>query len=145
MRRRPSARLIVREPGGRILLFRFEFILNTGKHQNFWGTPGGGVDEGESYEQAAARELREETGLIAPIGREILHREAQFTTPDNVQVIADERFYLVETTLFEPHPGEWTDLERSILKEWRWWSEQELFETPDQIWPEDLVELLTQN
>jgi 8-oxo-dGTP pyrophosphatase MutT (NUDIX family) len=30
-----------------------------------WGSPGGGCDRGESFEECASRELREETGLDA--------------------------------------------------------------------------------
>ena len=36
---------------------------------DFWVAPGGGVKGSESYEEAAVREVREETGLTVSIGR----------------------------------------------------------------------------
>jgi len=39
-----------------------------------WGFPGGGVEEGESYEQAAYRELAEETGVALTEGLELFDR-----------------------------------------------------------------------
>ena len=44
----------------RLLLTRFDFPT-----RSVWASPGGGIEPGESVEQAIARELAEETGLEA--------------------------------------------------------------------------------
>lgn len=54
--------VIVRNSEGKILL---ELRADCG----LWGTPGGRVDPGESIEQSARREVREETGLEVRITR----------------------------------------------------------------------------
>jgi hypothetical protein len=43
MRRRRSARLLIIEPAGRVLLFRFLFEKGALAGQDYWATPGGGV------------------------------------------------------------------------------------------------------
>lgn len=54
----PGTRLLLADAAGRILIeHRRDFGV--------WGLPGGMVEEGESYEAAARRELTEETGLVA--------------------------------------------------------------------------------
>jgi 8-oxo-dGTP pyrophosphatase MutT (NUDIX family) len=40
----------------------------TGKPNEFWCTPGGGVDDGEDLVAALKREIKEELGIVATVG-----------------------------------------------------------------------------
>ena len=143
MRERPSSRLLVIDPLERILLFRFEHKHGPLAGQQFWATPGGALDPGESYAQAACRELSEETGLVVDDpGPEVGQRIAEFQMPDGEMVRADERFFLVRAGALEISTERWTALEREVMAAHRWWSAAELLSTAEQVWPEDLTDLL---
>ncbi|CCD83783.1 conserved hypothetical protein; putative NUDIX hydrolase [Bradyrhizobium sp. ORS 285] len=144
MRERPSSRLLVLDPEGRLLLFKFVHLAGALAGQAFWATPGGGLDPGESYEAAACREMFEETGIrIDHPGPEIAQRAVIFTLVDGEEVSADERYFLIKVAQAELSSMHWTELERAAIAAQRWWQRDELAATSDQVFPEDIVEMLT--
>ena len=75
VRLRLSAYVVLTRGDG-VLLTR---ISSRGHHVGSWTLPGGGVDHGESPRVAAAREVREETGLDVEIGALLDVHDAHFT------------------------------------------------------------------
>ncbi len=59
---RHAVRVVLTDDGGRILLFHA--VTDDVGPAGWWDLPGGGIDEGETYLEAAVREVREETGLV---------------------------------------------------------------------------------
>ncbi|MGJ4950147.1 NUDIX hydrolase [Bradyrhizobium sp. HKCCYLS20291] len=143
MRERPSSRLLVLDPEDRLLLFKFVHIAGALQGQQFWATPGGGLDPGESYEAAACREMFEETGIrIEHPGSQIARRLVAFTMVDGEQVSSDERYFLVRVSSTDIASTHWTELERAAIAAQRWWHPADLTATTEQVFPEDIVELL---
>lgn len=133
--KRPAARLLVTDPAGRLLLFRFTPEGRT----PFWCTPGGAVDPGESFEMAARRELREETGIEAEPGPVVAVRHVRFVTLENVEVDAEERYFSIRVDGGPISSDGHTALEQQVMLTHRWWSPGEL-ETQDEAWfPRDLT------
>jgi 8-oxo-dGTP pyrophosphatase MutT (NUDIX family) len=69
----------------------------TRKGELAWGLPKGGIDEGESIEHAAAREVREETGLEAEIEHD-LGEIRYFYVWEGVRVRKAVHFFLMRAT-----------------------------------------------
>jgi 8-oxo-dGTP pyrophosphatase MutT (NUDIX family) len=137
---RPAARILLLDGQDRVLLFRFD----AGDRPAFWATPGGAVDPGESYEAAARRELREETGLDLDCGQEVYRRVVEFVTLEDVAVIADERYFLIRSDDCAIDTSRHTELERRVMQAHRWFTRGEIRDWPETIFPEDLAEMLEQ-
>jgi 8-oxo-dGTP pyrophosphatase MutT (NUDIX family) len=68
VRVRSSVRVVVLDAEGRILLFRTR-EAGQPRFGLWWELPGGGIEPGETAEQAAVRELAEETGIAVDVQR----------------------------------------------------------------------------
>jgi ADP-ribose pyrophosphatase YjhB (NUDIX family) len=123
MRIRQGVRAVVLDPADRILLVRFEF-----PNASLWGAPGGGMDEGETAEQAILRELDEEIGLEeVELGPWIWTREHVFPFENGLWDGQAERFVLVRTHEFEPAPRFSVEqLAAEFVTGMRWWTLAEL-------------------
>ncbi|HWC31210.1 MAG TPA: NUDIX domain-containing protein [Dehalococcoidia bacterium] len=144
----PQPRLAVRvlliNEANRILLFRHAGRFRVGGFEGtaLWAPPGGGLEPGETHEEAACRELQEETGLTsAQIGPCVWLRDLAFTWND-VDVNSRERFYVCRTPQFAVDVTNQADYERQEMTSYRWWSRTEIEASNEVFVPRDLAALL---
>src|SRR4051794_34577427 len=142
---RDAVRLVVRDSEGRILLFHTHEI-SLPEIGVWWELPGGGIDEGETYLDAAVRELREETGIrvsAAPAGRPGWRRAAS-VRPRGLRPPPHE--VVVEVRLDGPgaavDEAERLDYEREDYFGFGWWSIGEIVGSSEAFYPGRLPVLL---
>jgi 8-oxo-dGTP pyrophosphatase MutT (NUDIX family) len=140
LRVRLAARVILLDPADRVLLMRYDDGPPNGVH---WCTPGGGVEAGESYPQAALRELAEETGWTDIALLSEVHQRSLTMEWAGQLVRQDERLYLARTDqLARLITGVDAMHKSDGIAAWRWWSVAELHATQEQIWPVELAGLI---
>jgi 8-oxo-dGTP pyrophosphatase MutT (NUDIX family) len=143
--RRRSARILLLDGTGRLLLLRFLRSTRRPQLGYDWITPGGGVDQGETLQQAAARELHEEIGLLvdAPVlGDPVAHTSgyAEFSWARGM--FRDDFFYH-RVDAHEVDTSGMEKLEGTHHGGHRWWSIDELASTTETVYPLGLVPLLS--
>jgi len=135
---RPTSRLLVLDDDDRLLL-----MLTAAPDSSRvarWITPGGGVDPGESHEEAAIRELHEETGqVVAEVGPVVRVDDFEVAWDDADHTHGHAEFFVVRLPHFEVVDDDWTDEERVDITDARWFSLEELEATTDLVEPVDLA------
>lgn len=142
---RPSARIVLLDEQDRVLLMRGTDPKGEGDH--FWFTVGGGVEPGEAVRDAAAREVREETGyeldpadLVGPLWL----RTEIFTFNGSV-MRSEEEFFAARVPGFVPSMAGLTDLENHVVSDYKWCTPREMMalaEAGEKVYPEGLPNLV---
>lgn len=138
LRLRRAARLIVLDPQGRALMFRYDVP----GRDPFWVTAGGECEPGESFEDTARRELFEETGITADPGAQIAQMAPEFITVQGEPVQADERFFLIRVANAQIDTSGHTETEQALMTQHRWFTLAELADWPEAVFPLELGDMI---
>lgn len=132
---RRAARLLVLDQAGRVLLLHHALPGLA----PVWVTPGGGLEPGESFEDAARRESLEELGVPVrelSFAFELVHR---FTVRER-EIVQHEQFFVLDVAPPELRPGGLASHVTEAVDALRYWSADELAQTSELVRPPDLAD-----
>lgn len=131
---RPAARVILIDDNDRVLYLRAQ-ERSTGKE--FWVMPGGGLHQAETFEEAAMREVQEETGLHIDLGPCVWTRHHIYTW-EGREHNQYELFFVAFTSSTSIMPPKQDD----YIAGHRWWTLKQLQESNEHFAPTAIATLL---
>lgn len=134
---RRSSRVILLDTENRVWMLRIK-----DPHRPRWILPGGGVEEGESIEETARREMWEECGIDdAEIGPMVATREALGSAGEKWQV-ANEHYFVVRLNGQVPNVLNMLAYEAEDYTGQAWFSADAIRASFEQVYPIGLADLL---
>ncbi len=141
---RDAVRVVLTDGGGRVLLFHVRTPDET--PDGWWELPGGGLGPGESYLEAAIREIREETGLLldpAHVSPPSWRRDSTWVSRGKRrlqhEVVVHARITADQPPIID---GGRTPQEVEDFVTFRWWQVPEITGSRHRFYPGRLPELL---
>lgn len=142
---RTIARALVFDPRDRLLLIAYEAQrpIDPARPEErlFWFMPGGGIDPGETPEEALRRELFEEIGVTdVTLGPWVAGCEGPFTLFEKPRH-ARETYAVVRLPSDRIDTSCLAETENNPVLDVRWWTLDDLEATTDLVEPQGLAEL----
>ena len=142
MIKRKSSRAIILNNNHEIFLFQYNFDYFENGNV-VWITPGGGLEEGESFEMALKRELFEELGIqLNQCYKQIYYRNPIYSLKNGKLAQCEERFFLVYLEGKEFSYNNWTESENKRMLYGKWWSIEEIQQSDDEFFSSDIINIL---
>jgi 8-oxo-dGTP diphosphatase len=107
--------VIIERPDNKILIGK-----RIGSHAPFFSIPGGHLELGETFEEAAIKEVFEETGLK-------IYNPKVICITNNLRTYSEERKHYISVNLFtNEFEGEVEVKEKDKCESWDWYSPQDI-------------------
>lgn len=140
---REVARILIRNRREELLLLRYDadYAVSSERPQlrHYWVPPGGARAERESFEEAALRELREETGLrLEGVVHHVWDRVTRFPSRGTVVEQHEKYFFAAEPVAGGRVSTHGTE---ELISGHRWWPLPELLSSDEVFFPRRLPEL----
>ncbi len=140
---RRCARVLLADEDDRVLLFFSRDYMGPGVE--YYVTPGGGLDAGETLAEGAVREVLEETGLrIEPgvLGPVVAESAGAWSDSPDLVIESSDAFFFLRVPHFDPVRDRLEEIEQAEFTEARWLTLAEVAAADERIFPARIADLL---